>query len=266
VAKTGAKQERRERDDRELFSRAPSGSARRAASLSPSAAAAAAADATGPPQPPAERARPATQPPAPAAGRRRTSVSSAPSTAPSSISGRGFRRTGTSQSISAQAESITRLPWVGGCRSLCNVYLSSFLRVRDEQGRFLLCRSGGSETKLLEPVGVAAFPSSRVDSVLQAVERVATERGVRPLRNVEHRKLQGTELGTLGQVVLPVTLRAHVWADLQALDPLFEACRIPRKARQTGSDDIDNASARSLLMRGARSPLSPSDRVLRLTA
>ena len=130
------------------------------------------------------------------------------------------------------------------------------MRVRDEQGRFLLCRSGGSETKLLEPVGVAAFPSSRVDSVLQAVERVATERGVRPLRNVEHRKLQGTELGTLGQVVLPVTLRAHVWADLQALDPLFEACRIPRKARQTGSDDIDNASARSLLMRGARPPLA----------
>ena len=156
------------------------------------------------------------------------------------------------------------------------------LRPLSDELRSLLCASAAHPRHVLAASTICRRAADRVQRVLlgegrmvytmallegrQAVERVATERGVRPVRNVEHRKLQGTELGTLGQVVLPVTLRAHVWADLQALDPLFEACRIPRKARQTGSDDIDNASARSLLMRGARSPLPPSDRVLRLTA
>jgi hypothetical protein len=153
------------------------------------------------------------------------------------------------QSVGAKAESITSLPWVGSCRTLSDVYLLSFLRVRDEQGRFLLCCSS-ADSPLLEPAGVSAFPSSRVASVLNAVERVATERGVKPPPQSElFSRVQGTELGTLGKVVLPVPLRSTTWDDLRAIDPLFEACRIPRKARQTGHDDLDSAAARALLMK-----------------
>ena len=206
---------------------------------------------TAPAQPaatPPEQPRPVTAPPT--SGRRSVSGSSV-GTAASSVSGRGYRRGADVQSMGAKAESITSLPWAGACRSLSDVYLSSFLRVRDEQGRFLLCRSS-SDSPLLEPAGVTAFPNSRVASVLNAVERVATERGVQPPAQSElFSRLKGTELGTLGKVVLPVPLRSTTWDDLRAIDPLFEACRIPRKARQTGHDDQDSAAARALLMKGA---------------
>lgn len=211
-----------------------------------------------PPTPPAQP-RPVTAPPT--SGRRSVPGSSA-GTAPSSVSGRGYLRGGDAQSMGSKAESISSLPWVGTCRSLSDVYLSSFLRVRDEQGRFLLCRSG-SGSQMLEPAGVSAFPSSRVASVMNAVERVATERGVQPRPQSElFSRLQGTEHGTVGKVMLPVPLRSVTWDDLRAIDPLFEACRIPRKARQTGHDSLDSAAARTLLMAGERSALCTLQRTL----
>jgi hypothetical protein len=196
---------------------------------------------------PPDQPRPETAPP----GSRRRSVSEASiGTAPSSVSGRGYRRGVDVQSMGAKAESISSLPWVGTRRALSDVYLSSFLRVRDEQGRFLLCRSK-SGSPMLEPAGVSAFPSSRVASVMNAVERVATERGVKPPGQSElFSRLQGTEHGTVGKVVLPVPLRSVTWDDLRAIDPLFEACRIPRKPRQTGHEYLDSAAARALLMEG----------------
>ena len=196
---------------------------------------------------PPDQPRPLTAPPR---SRRRSVSESSVGTAPSSVSGRGYRRGVDVQSMGAKAESISSLPWVGTCRALSNVYLSSFLRVRDEQGRFLLCRSR-SGSPMLEPAGVSAFPSSRVASVMNEVERVATERGVKsPGQSELFSRLQGTEHGTVGKVVLPVSLRSVTWDDLRAIDPLFEACRIPRKPRQTGHEYLDSAAARALLMEG----------------
>lgn len=79
--------------------------------------------------------------------------------------------------------------------------------------------------------------------------QIATERGV-DLRGSAHTLLKRFEagergdLGAVARLTLPVQLKCQKWGDLGGLDPLFEACRMPRKPRQTGSDEIDAASVR----------------------
>lgn len=120
-----------------------------------------------------------TGPPEPPASRRGSSVASSPRHR--SVVGGYNTASGAvrPQSARTQAENMESLPWAKGCKALRDVYLCSFLRVRDDRGRFLL-RRASKETPLLQPVGVAPFPPSRIRKVLEAAERVRVSPSILP--------------------------------------------------------------------------------------